>query len=129
MKRSFIFGIVALMIMACSTSKEVRKTSASLVPGTSDSLGYEIRVLDPQFDHWYLTNYSAAKDRTNDFYRENNLRAVGTWNDYFRTGRYMRFIDTSIDYHPDVDYGIEVNRILYWYFVYVQEQYKIPLVR
>jgi len=52
---------------------------------------------------------------------------VANWNDYYRTGKHSQVIDSNINYQPNLDYGIEVNRKLYWYFKYVQEEYKIRL--
>ena len=49
------------------------------------------------------------------------------WNDYYRSGRYSLIIESLIDYQPDVDYGIEVDRELYWYFMYISSTYKIRL--
>jgi len=55
------------------------------------------------------------------------LIAVGNWNDFYCTGRYNKIIDSLIEYHPDTDYGIEVERKLYWYFKYIVSTYKIRL--
>jgi hypothetical protein len=127
MKQIFIFWSMVLILWSCSASREAVKTSASLIQGSNDSTQYEIRVIDPHFDHWYLTNFSPAKDRTNDFYREKNLEAVGTWNNYFHNGRCLWLIDSPINYFPEIDYGIDVNRILYWYFLYIHDKYRIKL--
>ena len=127
MKLSFFIGIMALLVWACSPVKDVSKTSATLTQNSQDSTEYEILILDPRFDQWYLINYSQAKDYSNDYYRIKNLIAVGNWNDYYRKGRYSQVIDSSIDYWPNIDYGVEVNRKLYWYFKYVKNNYRISL--
>jgi len=54
--------------------------------------------------------------------------AVSHWNDYFTRNRYPRAIDSSIDYDYSIDYGIEVNRKLYWYFKYIEDTFKIRLL-
>ncbi len=51
----------------------------------------------------------------------------GNWNDYYRKGKYIEIIDSYINYQLQMDYGIEVNRKLYWYFKYVSENYKVRL--
>lgn len=127
MKRSFFPGIMVLMIWACSTVKEASKTSAILTQNTQDSTGYDILIIDPQFDQWYLYSYTPAKDYSNDYYWGQNNSAAANWNSYYRTGRYSRVIDCNIDYQPNIDYGIEVNRKLYWYFIYIQNKYRIRL--
>jgi hypothetical protein len=126
-KLSLITGIMALFFWACSPVKETAKTSATLSKNFQDSTEYEIHIIDPWFDQWYLINYSEAKDYTNEYYHNKNLIAVSNWNEYYRTGKYDLVIDSYIDYQPNIDYGIEVNRKLYWYFRYVREKYKIRL--
>ena len=118
---------MALVVWACSPVKEAARTSAKLSQNGQDSSGYEILIIDPRFDQWYLLNYSPTKDYSNDYYRSKNLAAVTNWDEYYHTGRYNRVIDSSIDYWPNIDYGIEVNRKLYWYFKYVQNNYRIRL--
>lgn len=127
MKRSILNGIIALLVWACSPVNEASKTSATLTKSSQDSTEYEILIIDSQFDHWYMINYSPAKDHSNDYYRNKNLIAAANWNDYYRTGRYSQFIDTYIDYRGNIDYGIEVNRKLYWYFKYIRDSYKIRI--
>jgi hypothetical protein len=123
----FIIGIIAAMLWACSPVKEVSKTSATLVQDKQDSTEYEILIVDPHFDQWYLLNYNPEKDHSNDYYRYKNLIAVSNWNDYYRTGKYNGVIDSYINYSADTDYGIELNRKLYWYFKYIRSNYGIRL--
>jgi hypothetical protein len=127
MKPVFFFGLVALLVLGCSTAKNTPKTPAVLANHGSDTTEYELVVTDLRFDHWYLVNYSEAKDRSNEYYRGQNQVAAARWNDYFRSGRYDRVIDSELNYLPGTDYGKEVNRKLYWYFRYVEEQYGIRL--
>lgn len=115
------------MVWACSPLKEASKTSATLASNSQDSTEYEVFIDDLKFDQWYLMNYSEAKDHSNEYYHSKNLVAVSNWNDYYRKGRYIQFMDSYINYEPQIDYGIEVNRKLYWYFKFVQDTYKIRL--
>ena len=124
MKLYAIIGVIALIACSCSPAREPVKTSAVL---TSDSTEYEVLIIDPTFDLWYATNYSPAKDYSNDYYRNKNWISVTNWNEYFRTGKYGWVIDSYIEYQPSVDYGIEVNRELFWYFRYIREKYRIRL--
>jgi hypothetical protein len=94
----------------------------------SDSLEYELVITDPDFDLWYLMNFSSSKDYSNEFYRGKNQFAVSSWNEYFRRGKYSRIIENHIFYDNSVDYGIEVNRKLYWYFKYTEEKFRIRLL-
>jgi len=73
--------------------------------------------------------FNPGLDRSNEYYRSKNSLAASTWNSYYNSGRYRRAISSDIPYNPSVDYGIEVNRKLYWYFKYIEENYKVPLLR
>lgn len=125
MKPGLLIGFMILLVWACSTVKENVKTSASLTQSSQDSTEYEIYIDDLHFDQWYLLNYSEAKDHANDYYRGKNLVAVSNWNDYYHKGRNSAIIDSYINYEPAIDYGIEVNRKLYWYFKYIKDNYGI----
>jgi hypothetical protein len=127
MKFCFYIGIMVLLFWACTPVKVATKTSATLTHDSLDSTEYELLIIDPNFDRWYLMNYTPSKDHLNDYYRDKNLIAVANWNDHYRTGRYSGIIDSFIDYSPGIDYGIELNRKLYWYFKYIKDNYGIRL--
>lgn len=126
MKNLILIPALLFVILACSGQKEATKTNVQLKPG-QDSSEYEILIIEPGFDNWYLTNFSQAKDRSNDYYREQNRNAVISWNNDFLSGRRSNVISTRIDYQPESDYGIDVNRKMYWYFRYIEETYGIQL--
>ena len=127
MKPAFILTIIALLIWSCAPGRHASKTSAVLTQKSPDSTVYEVVIIDIHFDQWYMMNYSEAKDRSNELYHSKNLVAAANWNDYYRLGKYSEVIDSYINYEPQIDYGIEVNRKLYWYFKYVQESYHVRL--
>jgi hypothetical protein len=127
MKPIYYLAFLAFLAWACSPVKNTAKTSATLAPISQDTTEYEVYINDIHFDQWFELNYSEAKDRTNEFYHSKNLVAAANWNDYYHSGRESMVIDSYINYEPQIDYGIEVNRKLYWYFKYVQDNYKIRL--
>ena len=127
MRMRLFLGMTVLFFWACSPVREVSRTSAILTQSSQDSTEYEVIINDPDFDQWYIINYSPAKDYSDEYYRGKNLVAVVNWNEYYRTGKYSGFIECYLDYRPDIDYGIEVNRKLFWYFKYLQETFKIRL--
>ena len=127
MRTRFFIGMIALLILGCSPAKKASKTSATLTQTSQDSTEYEIQIIDPQFDQWYVINYSPVKDHSKEYYRGQNLVSVTNWNNYYNSAKYRRVIDSFIDYRPDVEYGIEVDRKLYWYFRYIESEFKIRL--
>lgn len=127
MKPVFYFMLMAVMACACTTAKKTTKTSAVVKQMSTDSLEYELTIIDLYFDQWYNLNYSPAKDLTEEYYRAKNLVGVSNWNQFYNMRQYDRVIDSYIDYHPEIDYGMALDRKLYWYFKYVSTTYGIPL--
>ncbi|MBK6347156.1 MAG: hypothetical protein IPN08_18705 [Bacteroidales bacterium] len=128
MKKLIFFGIVFIAACACSSQRE--STGSGKPAGTVaiDSTEYEITIIDPDFDRWYLTHYSPALERSNEYYHSMNIQGVSNWNLYFTRNRYSSVIGSYINYNPSEDYGIDVNRRLYWYFRFIEKNYRIRLM-
>lgn len=93
-----------------------------------DSLEYELVVLDPGFDTWYLLQDSPARYRTQQYYENWNFQYVTAWNSLARNPRRGSFFQTIIGYEPNVDYGFELNHKLFYYFQYVEHKLGIPIL-
>ena len=116
--KNFLFSLfILLLVCSCSTQQKAA-SSARGISIVNDSTEYEITIIDPGFDQWYTLNFSPSKDYSNEYYRGKNLNTVSNWNIYLTHGKYPLVIDSFINYDPSVDYGIEVNRRLFWYFKY-----------
>lgn len=126
MKKLIFLLLIAVAFGSCKTLQNISKSDSS-TSVSIDSTEYQITIIDPGFDQWYTMRYSPAKELSNDIYRSKNTFAVNNWNAYFTQGRYSRVINSYIQYIYSTDYGIEVNRKLYWYFVYINETFHIPL--
>ena len=129
MKKLLFVGLIVLIYGACTTSGNI---SGKHIPQPSlvrDSTEYELLIIDPEFDLWYAMHFSPANDRSNEYYSLQNKIGVINWNHYYTTGRYSGVVDSYIDYQPGIEYGLELNRKLYWYFKYTQEKFRIPLMK
>jgi len=125
MKCFTLIAIVFLMVIACSSKKEliIEKNTSS-----EDSISYELIVLDPGFESWYLLHSSPARNHTQSYYESWNQRYVQAWN-YQRLGyRYAQLIEGNIDYEPNIDYGFDLNHKLFYYFMYVENELDIQLI-
>jgi len=121
-------AFLVMIIWSCNPQKHAF-SSASERKIITDSTEYRIIIIDNDFDTWFLTHATPARDYSNDYYRQWNQIGVSNWNDYFMHDRYHQVISDYINYNSTVDYGIEVNRKLYWYFKYVEEKYGVPVLR
>lgn len=132
MKNTFIFIFICVIILSCSTSKTTEnKDDLVLMPNdtiriANDELEYEIIILEPGFNTWMQTT---AKPR--NYYDQSYLE---TRNRIWVTNYNIRVNDigsfspqlyqNQINYQNGIDYGYEVNYMLYNYFVYFQLRYK-----
>ncbi len=126
MKKFFLPILILLFAWSCSSSQKAG-SAESRPTIKSDSTEYEITIIDNEFNNWYLMNFSPSKDRSNEYYRSKNQVGVSSWNDYYTRNRYHSIIYDFIYFDNSLDYGIEVNRKLYWYFKYTEEKNNIRL--
>ena len=132
----FVFFLCHL-IYACSGSKssavsdknEIASTVSDTVRIANDELEYEIIIIEPGFNFWLN---SRAMPR--NYYSQNYLEArnqfwVTEYNN--RVLQPMRYnpnlYQMQIDYQRGIDYGYEVNYMLFNYLVYFQQTYKQTL--
>jgi len=131
-KIAFIIVLIAI-IGACSTPK---KSLASVPTNNSvkgdtirianDSLEYEVIIIDPGFSTW-LNSIAHPRGYYSQFYLENKNRFYITeWNN--RVQQPLRFdpnlYEMTINYDPQINYGYEVNYLIYNYMIYFQNRYK-----
>ncbi len=121
--KNFLFSLFILLLVCSCYTQQKAASSARGISIVNDSTEYEITIIDPGFDQWYTLNFSPSKDYSNEYYRGKNLNTVSNWNIYLTHGKYPLVIDSFINYDPSVDYGIEVNRRLFWYFKYSEQKY------
>jgi hypothetical protein len=130
MKRAVYFGLFFLFAFAingyCQKDKNrVKVKSDSLAV---DSIKYELIILDPGFDSWLATK-PPMSFYSKEYYETKNKLYVMEWN--YRNQFPMRFGDvyeTRIDYYPNIDYGLELNYRLFYYFRYFEETNHMKLL-
>ncbi len=134
MKNLVLIGFIIALIVGCSAQKSntvVADKSISkkdTIRIANDSLEYEVIIIEPGFDSWLAT----AKPRS--YY---SLTFLENKNYFFVTEYNRRVLDVHrynpnlyemrIDYDPNIHYGLEVNYLLYNYFIYFQNRYKQKL--
>lgn len=121
-----LFGIIA--VYSCKTQNNFsgeKVADNTKVNDTlriaNDSLEYEVIIIDPGFNSWL-----ASRARPRGYYglpylENKNQMWVTTWNSrVFNPQQYGELYQMRIDYDPTIDYGYEVNYLLYNYLVYFQ---------
>ena len=130
MKYFSIILLIFVTLASCDSSKvvvkegEVAAVSNDTIRIANESLGYEIIIIEPGFESWLITQkpegfygqtYLEGKNRL--FVSEYNRR-VQNFQLYDRL-----LYEQEINYEFHLDYGYEVNYLLYNYFLYFQETY------
>lgn len=99
--------------------------TADTVRIANDSTEYEIIIIDPGFYPWLNSIAQPRGYYTKSFLENRNRLMVINWNQ--RVQQSMRYdpdlYTFPIDYDQHIDYGYEVNYMLYNYFLYFQRKY------
>lgn len=124
------FGIICLTIWSCSSSKnksfETTTESIGAISDTiriaNDELEYEIIIIDNGFNSFLFSQARPRGYYTQSFFEGRNIMMVQEYN--LRVQQPMRFdpnlYQMRIDYQSNINYGYEVNYLLYNYLVYFQ---------
>ncbi len=128
--KKILFGFaVIFVIAACSGPKgvvEIKNGDETALE--SDSLEYELEVMDPKFETWYLLHDSPARYRSQQYYENWNKQYVAAWNANSLDPRKSSFFEPIIGWDPTVDYGFELNHKLFYYFMYVENVLNIQIM-
>lgn len=132
MRFLIIFLFMILGVASCSTSKINNNQSSQsdteingdTIRIANDSLEYEVIVFEPGFGSWLQTQ------KPRGFYSKNYLEQR---NQYYvtiynsRVYSRPRLYPQEIDYQSHIDYGYEVNYMLYHYFLFFEQKYNQKL--
>ena len=125
--------ILLFALLSCKSSIQKKDKPANLTTQNdtiriaNDSLEYEVIIIDGGFNSW-LVQYGKPRGYYSQSYLEaRNLDWVNAWNQSFYSARHRDFFISTIDYQYGINYGYEVNYLLYNYLVYFQTTNKIKL--
>ncbi len=131
-----IIILAGLLVWSCgpikSSNEEVvfNDKGNDTVRIANDSLEYEIVILEPGFNFWLKSIAQPEGYYNKNFLENRNRLLVIEWNNrvqqpqLFNPNLYI----LPINYSNNVDYGYEVNYILYNYFIYFQRKYNQRLI-
>jgi hypothetical protein len=137
MKKSFyILTIILASFFSCKTSNttiaksdKAIATQNDTVRIANDELEYEVIIIDIGFSTW-LASRAFPRGYHSQSYLENKNRLwINEWNNrVLQPFRYNpNLYEMTIAYDPNIDYGYEVNYLIYNYLVYFQNTYKQKL--
>jgi signal recognition particle subunit SEC65 len=124
------------MIMSCVAHKtNIPKQEIASQPTTdtvkiaNEELEYEVIIIDPGFNSWLNSMAYPRGFYTQNYLENKNQIYINEWNNRFlQPQRYSRDLyEMSIDYDPTINYGYEVNYLIYNYMIYFQNNYRQKL--
>ncbi|MFC2089231.1 DUF6146 family protein [Bacteroidota bacterium] len=121
----FIVLLCAMLVNAKAQKDSIRLDSTVV---DTDSAEYELVVLDPGFDSFLFTQ-PTMDYYSQEYYEHWNFRYVMEWNArHSQLLEYGDMYETYIDYRPDIDYGLELNYKLFYYFRYFENKHRVKLL-
>ncbi|RDI52453.1 DUF6146 family protein [Flavobacterium glaciei] len=137
MKNSvYIIVIILVFIFSCNTSKSnftsIEKSivnQGDTIRIANDELEYEVIIIDPGFSLWLNSRAFPRNYHSQSFLEMKNQVYVMEWNSrVLQPQRYdPNLYEMSINYEPNINYGYEVNYLIYNYMIYFQNTYKQKL--
>ena len=132
MKNFIYLFVLGLVIYSCGTTKDRDftkdpkvVTAQDTVRIANDSLEYEIIIIEPGF-FMFLNSLARPEGYYSQSYLESkNQFLVQEYNNrvnqpqQYNPNLYIQ----EINYDPNIDYGYEVNYLLYNYFVFFSREY------
>lgn len=137
MKGVWMIVVVLILLGACGPKKSAVATDQPTIPEqnqdtiriANEELEYEIIIMEVGFENWLVTQ------RPIWYYSQNllenrNIFLVSEWNRRVTTP--MRYDPNLyiqlINYEAHIDYGLEVNYLLYMYFKFFEQKYNQRLI-
>lgn len=121
-----------LVVLGCSTPKntlpstENNVTKNDTIRIANEELEYEVIIIEPGFDMWLETNAKPREYYSQSYLESRNRVWVLYYNERVLDSR--RFdpllYEMQINYQSNVNYGYEVNYLLYNYLLFFQLKYK-----
>lgn len=135
MKNFIYFLIIGLLIIGCSTTKNTstkKEGTASYTKNdtiriANDELQYEVIIIDPGFSGWLVSRAQPRNYYTQSYMETRNRIWVANWNINVNSVRNRNLFEMSINYDNHIDYGYEVNYLLFNYLTYFQITNNIQL--
>lgn len=125
LKYLFIWILLISLVFSCQSNKNFstenkQKLTSDTIRIANEEIEYEVIIIDGGFTTWFNTFAKPREFYTQDFLESRNRFWVLEWNNRARDPRLINLYDMQINYETNINYGFEVNYMLYNYLVYFQ---------
>lgn len=125
-KLLYIVFIASFFLFSCESNKSftaenTEKLKSDTIHISNPDLEYDVIIIDGAFTNWF-NSYARPKNFYTQSYLETRNRIwVLEWNRRARYPmQYGSIYDMPINYESNIDYGFNVNYMIYNYLVYFQ---------
>lgn len=125
-KLLFLVFSTIFFFVSCDSNKNfstlnTEKLTSDTIHISNPDLEYDVIIIDAGFTSWFNTNARPKNFYTQTYLETRNRTWVIEWNNRARNPiRYGSIYDMTINYESNIDYGFNVNYMIYNYFVYFQ---------
>ena len=130
MKKLMFALSILLITLSCSSQNNIAnqaKEEHPLQAQKNDDGEYDLEVLDTQFTYFINAIARPMSMYSEGYLKSKNQFLVSEWNSYYFSGRYRNVIESSIDYDPNINYGLKYEYKLYQVFAFVKWKYGLKL--
>ncbi len=129
MKNIILLFLILFSFWCCTSTKKINSSSNQSVVKSNDtvriandSLEYEIIIIDVGFNSWLVSRAQPRKFYSQSYLEARNRFWVMEWNNrVLNPTRYNpNLYEMTIDYQSNINYGYEVNYLLFNYMTYFQ---------
>ena len=130
-KNTLYVSMITVVVISCSSiplKSNIDKEESPVVIA-NDSLAYEIIIIDPGFNVYLSSTARQRGYHSLKFLELKNRFYVSIWNQ--RVNNPSQFnpniYENIIHYNSFINYGYEVNYLLFNYFEFAQRKYRMTL--
>jgi len=131
LKIYLFIGFSSLLMLSCGSYAQKKGNNIKEEPVViaNDSLEYQIIIIDPGFTTYLKTIARPMTYHSQNYLETKNKFYVLEWNNRARNPlRYNASIyENVIEYDANINYGLEVNYKLFWYFKFAEQKYRMTL--
>ena len=135
MKTFILILVISLGLFSCNSNKTTIKgdseSNTQIVTNdtiriVNEELEYEILIIEIGFNNWLVTQPPMGHFGLNFLENKNRLFVI-EYNIRVQQSLTRKLYEQEINYEPTIRYGLEVNYLLYNYFIYFQQKYNQKL--
>ena len=130
MKKLILLFSILLLTLSCSSQNNTAsqtKDDHPMQAQKNEDGEYDLEVLDTQFSYFINAVARPMSMYSESYLKTKNQFLVSEWNSYYFSGRYRNVIESSIDYDPNINYGLKYEYKLYQVFAFVKWKYGLRL--